>query len=73
MISVDLDKGIGVMNIANQLFPKAESLKKGMMRLNNLLSFEDVLSQLTNIFYWCSIFDIWLWFMAFVVFCFHPI
>ena len=61
------------MNIANQLFPKAESLKKGLKRIDLLLKFEEIVSQMTSIFFWCSIFDIWLWCMSFFVFCFHPI
>ena len=32
------------MNIANQLFPKAESLKKGLKRLDILLKFEEIVN-----------------------------
>ena len=28
---------------------------------------------MTSIFFWCSIFEIWLFGMAFFVFCFHPL
>ena len=58
LISLDIDKDAGVLNIANQLFPKADQLKKAIKRTDLLLKFENILSEMISIFYWNSLIEI---------------
>ena len=37
------------------------------------MRFESIISEMTSIFYWASLFEIWLFCIAFVIFCFHPV
>ena len=64
---------MGVLNIANELFPKAEALKKGVKRFDNLLKFESIMSNFISIFFWSSFLEGALFFISVFIFFFHPV
>ena len=63
---------MGLVGIANQLFPKADHLKKTIKRIDTLITFEEIINTMISIFFWVSILELVMFVLSLFIFFFHP-